>query len=383
MSKDDKLLNTLIKNLEADFRSFRKEVSKYQHVVDITRVDAFTKKKITSLLNSRFPHLKDYETWGTQVVGKNTTNFLVLTSRKQLEAVSDVIQNADDDDYESFEKEGFSTGFTQNRSQGPASQKRQEEFILERSTAAKGKLSSLITAKTKQYLAFASPEFTALFIDKVDKRLNEYTFEFNLPDELKGGLRDKLFSSVTETFNKELRSLKPKTVLNDAIEERVHNLGVAFETGKTTKSVKTRTRKKVKSSKKINTTKTYYTRLRSTSGGFLSAPSLQATLNILLHDTIETEFMEDSAAPRDRDYLRYQSGRFARSAKVDMVNYSSVGDGRLDIQYDYMTNPYETFTKINQYNGPGRNPENIISAAIRSILVRTVGDQFQANIRKS
>jgi hypothetical protein len=380
---EDKLLKTLIKNLEVDFRGFRKELSKYQFVIDMTRVDAFTKAKVGSTLKSKYPKLKNYETWGTDTVGKKTTNFIVLTSRNQLETVNDVLKTAaekDDQTFQDMDQSGFNTQFTQNQFQSPASVKRQEKFILERSSEAQARLASMVTAKTKEYLTLASPEFTAEFIDKVGQRLNKYTFDFNISDNVPTSLKDRLFSSVIETFSRELKQLKPKTALDNAINERVHNLGVAFETGKSTKDVKTRTRKTVKSNKRIKTTKTYYQPLQSTSGIFLSASSLHNTLNILLHDIIETQFMKSSSAASNKNYLRYQTGRFARSARVDQVDYT--GSGVINISYDYMTNPYETFTDGTAH-GPGRNPENIISAAIRSILIRHVGEKFQSVIRKT
>jgi len=379
---DDKLLKTLIKNLETDFRGFRQEVSKYQYVVDMTRVDHVTRRVIGKTLKSKYPKLKNYKQLGEDWTGSVPNSFLVLTSPNQVKTVNDVIKNATKiDNKNKFGVSTSNTAFTEKTFQGPASSTRQDAFILERSSKAKQALSSMVTKKTKEYLTLASPEFTAEFIDKVGSRLNKYTFNFNLADELSKNLKDKLVSSVTETFDRELKSIKPKTALNDAIEERVHRLGVAFETGKTTKDVKTRTRTTVKSSKKINTKKTYYTQLRSTSGSFISAPTLQTTLNILLHDIIQSEFMKSSGAAVNRDYLRYQTGRFARSARVDAVNYS--GTGVIGIQYDYMTNPYETFTEENEHNGPGRNPERIISSAIRSILIRSVGEQFQAIIEKT
>ena len=315
--------------------------------------------------------------WGPDTVYGQSSEFVVLKSIGQVKTVNEVLLSASKKDNATFQGKSTTT-FVQDQTQpGPASQKRQEQFILEQSTKSRSALATRIKEKTKQYLAYASPEFTAEFIDKVDKRLNKYTFEFNLPDEIKGNLREKLFSSVKTTFDKELSNLKPKTALNAAIEERVHNLGVLWETGKITKDVKTRTKTTKKSGKKINTTKTYLA-LRSASGSFLSASSLQATLSILLHDTIKSKFMKPSGARSDPDYLRYQTGRFAQSAMIDSVNYS--GDEVIHVQYYYMTDPYEVFTDGGKH-GPGRNPENIITAAVRDILIRHVGERFQSVIQ--
>ena len=44
--KADLLLNTLLTNLETEFRSLRKDLSEYKFVIDLTRIDPLTHAKI-------------------------------------------------------------------------------------------------------------------------------------------------------------------------------------------------------------------------------------------------------------------------------------------------------------------------------------------------
>jgi len=87
--------------------------------------------------------------------------------------------------------------------------------------------------------------------------------------------------------------------------------------------------------------------------------------------------MESSSAPPNRNYLRYQTGRFAMSAEVTNATLS---DDTVVLDFDYMTYPYETFR--GGKHGPNRNPERIIEGAIRSIMVRQVNQKFKSLIRK-
>ena len=88
--------------------------------------------------------------------------------------------------------------------------------------------------------------------------------------------------------------------------------------------------------------------------------------------------MKPSSAASSRDYLRYQSGRFAKSASVETVGRR--GDS-LIIGFDYMTRPYDLYT-TGSNNGPGRNPERIIEGAIRQIMIRQMHNKFNIIVGK-
>jgi len=75
--------------------------------------------------------------------------------------------------------------------------------------------------------------------------------------------------------------------------------------------------------------------------------------------------MESSAAPSSKEYLRYQTGRFAGSAEVTKIPTRT-------IYFTYQTWPYVVFDpKKSRHRGlssSGRNPRNIISAALSDAL---------------
>ena len=362
----DKFLKQLLKSVTSDMSMFRKELDAYKYVVDMTRMDPETSKKIEQRLNAKYPDLKNYDNWDDTVkVNTKSGRFFVLKTKGQLNEVSRIIgQNTEEKDL--------------RFSEGMAAQERKEKFLLNKSIEARGRLSSTITNKTQQYLSLASPAFVAEFEDKLVGKLNSLTITFNIPESKK--LQDKLTQSVLHNVNKELRDIKENTILGKAIQNRIESLGAAFETGKSLKK-NTKSKYKVEGRKRTKNNKEYYVPLQDSSGSFISAPSLQATLNLLLHDTIQEPsngFMKPSGYTSNRNYLRYQTGRFAKSAEVLYVNKQR--GARIDIVFEYMTDPYITFTKGSK-NGPGRNPERIIEGAIRQIIIEHVSSKFNANIR--
>ena len=365
--KKDPLLNTLLSNLENEFRSLRQDLSQYSFVVDITRVDPLTRAK---LMKKKF--IQDSNKfYGGEFTGKKANTFLVLKNRQQLKSVENIISTA-----ASGEEPSPQAQFTQRTFQGPASQARVEKFLLERSSIAEQKFAEQITKKTNNIMKYASPEFHLDFSDQIKNKLSTYKLSFNLPDKANKELEKKLIKSATATVRQELRNIKKNTLLGTSISKRVDMIKTAFLTGKilnihdTTKTTK-------KSTKKISTKKIYYVPLQTSSGFFTSVLSLIATLNTLLHDTIQKDFMESSSARVDPNYLRYQTGRFARSAVVTNVGLQGTN---INIDYDYMTYPYETFK--GGKHGPNRNPERIIEGAIRTIIIQHITKKFTAIIRK-
>ena len=359
----DRFLNKLLKSVTGDMSLFRKELDAYKYVVDMTRVNPETAKKIEKRLNAKYPDLRNYDNWDDTVkVNTKSGRFFVLKTRGQLNEVSRILgENTEEKDL--------------RFSEGMAAQERKKQFLLNKSTEARGRLSSTITNKTQQYLSLASPAFVSEFQDKLVGKMNSLTITFNVPESKE--LQQKLTQSVLHHVNKDLKDIKENTILGKAIQNRIDSLGAAFMTGKSLKK-NTKSKKKVEGRKKNKNKKEYYVPLQDSSGSFISAPSLQATFNLLLHDTIEDKFMKPSGYPANRNYLRYQTGRFAKSANVLFVNKQR--GATIDVVFDYMTDPYITFTSGSK-NGLGRNPERIIEGAIRQIIIEHVSSNFNANVR--
>ena len=355
----DALLDSLMSKLQNEFSAFHKDVQRYRYVVDLSSVDSKTRGQVTRKLSLKFPELKDYGTYTKNMTGNKRNRFLVLTSKKQVRAVEEVLNTS------------ASSG------PGPASQERVQQFVMQKSAKSRTALSANVNAKTKDLMKYASPEFKVEFEDRVGKQLASYNFIFSLPKDVNEKLKFQLVNTMKKEMVKEIKAAGKDTEYARSIQRRIEDLGSIFKTGKPLNSGKS-FKKTVKSKKKTTTTKTYLAPLQTATGLFTNLLSIQNTLNILLHDTIQDSFMKPSSAASSRDYLRYQSGRFAKSASVETVGRR--GDS-LIIGFDYMTRPYDLYT-TGSNNGPGRNPERIIEGAIRQIMIRQMHNKFNIIVGK-
>jgi hypothetical protein len=359
MKKSDRMLNDVMDKLEIEFKSFRQEISEFKYIVDINALNKTQQSKLIQTIGKQ----KYYDNLDVEA------NFLVLKSKSTFSRIESTLNQ--------FKQDTTASGRL-TAAGGQQTERRASDYVLARSLGARRRLTSKIVDKTEGFLKYASPEFVAEFNDNVTRRVNRYNLKFNLPVKSSKELQQRLVNNVTQSIGQELKKIKPRTMLDDAMDRRVIALGTLFKDGKSLKSVEKRKTKESKKSRKIiKNKKEYYAPLRSTSGLFMSALTLQSTLNLLLHDVIQSGFMRKSGAASSKDYLRYQTGRFAKSAQVQHVAMSR---GSVIVDYDYMTNPYESFRSGN--NGPGRDPQRIIEGAIRQILITHVNEKFNSIIRK-
>jgi len=90
---------------------------------------------------------------------------------------------------------------------------------------------------------------------------------------------------------------------------------------------------------------------------------LASVINTYLHDYIKDR-MADPSSPISKDYLRYQSGRFADSASVESASM-------FGITYSYMNYPYDTFEPgrgRRNVDSIGRSPTRYVEGSIRKII---------------
>ena len=71
--------------------------------------------------------------------------------------------------------------------------------------------------------------------------------------------------------------------------------------------------------------------------------------------------------------LRFRTGRFANSARVENVNIGPRGG--VGIDYTYQRDPYETFEPGNKQGSTQRDPRKIIGASIRELAMGIIGKQ--------
>ena len=182
-------------------------------------------------------------------------------------------------------------------------------------------------------------------------------------------------TNATDIFEKELDRISfeflsdlhnsPKIL--DEVEAELDN---AFD-GTPNKRTKSKYSKKVKIKPKVKVTQ-----LRNKKGQFSGNINLREVLNRKLHDQIQSNMGESNEPPIR---LRYQTGRFARSAKV--LDITRTRETSLNIFYTYMRYPYDTFLPpLGRQSSPQRDPQKIISKSIREIATEFLLGRFRIRI---
>lgn len=101
--------------------------------------------------------------------------------------------------------------------------------------------------------------------------------------------------------------------------------------------------------------------------------SLQNLLNSQLQDVISANMGDGSS----RSLLNYRTGRFASTAEVKRLSISR--EGMITAFYDYMKNPYATFSTGGKQEYPrSRDPKLLISRSIRQIAAEVVNNRLRA-----
>lgn len=186
------------------------------------------------------------------------------------------------------------------------------------------------------------------------------------------------FSNISSKSVESIRDVVTKALLKDPTVSKAIFASTAevFTTGKLTTSVK----KVSESSGKITKPKTKVITkplpsLRDKAGKFTSLANIQTLLNFNLHDAVKNVMATSSMPPGN--YLRYQTGRFARSAFVTSLKQMPNSDIR--VYYTYQRMPYQVFEGPNSLTigKPKRNPRYIIGTAIRNLAQQVVGSRFK------
>lgn len=108
--------------------------------------------------------------------------------------------------------------------------------------------------------------------------------------------------------------------------------------------------------------------LRDTKGHFTSPTKLQTLMQQMLHDTIKDNMQ--------RPNLHYQSGRFAKSVKVEGITRAR--DGALTAFLSYMRYPYATFESGGAQGHKGYYPSRLINQSAREIAMKLTKERFTA-----
>lgn len=114
-------------------------------------------------------------------------------------------------------------------------------------------------------------------------------------------------------------------------------------------------------------------KLRTKAGQFFSLASLQRLLDASLVQRVKDNMGTGSR----RDILNLRSGRFAESVKVERLSQSR--EGMITAFYNYMKNPYATFSQGGRQELPrSRDPKLLIAKSIREIGATMVANRMRA-----
>tara|TARA_B100001113_G_C21077204_1_gene608188 strand:- start:15 stop:1487 length:1473 start_codon:yes stop_codon:yes gene_type:complete len=94
---------------------------------------------------------------------------------------------------------------------------------------------------------------------------------------------------------------------------------------------------------------------------------------IALRNLLNEALPEMVASKMTAPALRFRTGRFANSARVENITIGSRGGTHID--YTYMRDPYETFEPGNKQGSTTRDPRKIIGASIRELATSILGRQ--------
>jgi hypothetical protein len=211
----------------------------------------------------------------------------------------------------------------------------------------------------------------------------------NLTNDALKGIIDKLLVSVTDPkFSRDLVNLKSSPsyidmmgiLIASTIEGKPVNQKFNVPTTKiATKAVPkvnlSELRKVVK--EELNKVQDLKNKL-NTKKPTRSLPTASTTnLEALIRSRLELQIKKNMGTGNAKNVLNYQTGRFAKSATIERVSISR--EGMVSVFYNYMRNPYGTFSEGGKQQLPkSRDPKTLISKSIREIGVELVGNRMRA-----
>jgi hypothetical protein len=102
-----------------------------------------------------------------------------------------------------------------------------------------------------------------------------------------------------------------------------------------------------------------------------------SNLQNLLNNNLVRQVKANMGTGSSRTVLNLRSGRFAESVKVERVSESKAG--MINIFYNYMKNPYATFSQGGAQSQPAsRDPKLLIAKSIREIASQQVANRLRS-----
>ncbi len=116
-------------------------------------------------------------------------------------------------------------------------------------------------------------------------------------------------------------------------------------------------------------------------GSILTVKTRQAaplvSLEAILRARINAQVAQNMGTGSERRILNYRTGRLSESVEISRVSESR--QGMISVFYNYMKNPYATFSDGGQQQSPKtRDPKTLISKSIREIAAPIVGNRLRS-----
>jgi hypothetical protein len=115
----------------------------------------------------------------------------------------------------------------------------------------------------------------------------------------------------------------------------------------------------------------------SNMGNTTVAPVNLLNLMNIINSHLQSVISSNMGDGDSKNVLNYRTGRFAASAQVERLSYGK--EGTITAFYNYMKNPYATFSAGGKQSKPvSRDPKVLISASIREIAQTIVSNKLRA-----
>ena len=158
---------------------------------------------------------------------------------------------------------------------------------------------------------------------------------------------------------------------------KVNKALLAFSDQKKNEKAKIKVKRK---KPRVKTTKAKKAKRARASGNVLRTAALQEqnplALRNLLNELLPPAIAQKMVSPR----LRYRTGRFANSVRVDNILQGPRG-GNTMIEATYRKDPYETFAPGGKKYTFQRDPERLIKQSIRQVASGLLGTRFGVAIK--
>ncbi len=119
------------------------------------------------------------------------------------------------------------------------------------------------------------------------------------------------------------------------------------------------------------------TQIRDIQGRFYSLALLKDLINTNLQHVVSANMGDEPYPGGQRKILNYRTGRFAASVEATKLTVSK--EGMITAFYDYMKNPYATFSKGGDQGSPAsRDPKLLIAKSIKEIAETKVKNRMRA-----